>query len=1416
MEAREAPWSLHATATLVDTDVPPQDRQDLAELIRRCSTELSGQAFYADLETSGLDIGCHCRSVKRVWVGTSEAVGEIASATGRHPYVFDPALLDGAIQLFAATLNEDERKTNSIYLVTELHELSVWRIPGVSVLAHAVRIPNATARGVNRVVFDVSIYDPDGSRVARVLGTCARQAKKEHVADAMSSAELLYNVAFRPQADLFSKPPTLPQEGMQPVTWLLIGESSVLVQTLSDRLAKGGSVCVFLSHGAVFAEQATLRFTTNFDHAEIDRTLDTIRDRHLPPLQGIVYLGSQVRRFTDATAANELGQACMRHGIAVLHTLQVLAGREWSSLPPRLWVITRGAQAVRDGDPVTIESAPLWGLGRVAAHEHPELWGGLIDLAPTEDFEKDAVSIETTVLTSTDEQEFVFRRDTRYVARLAREQRVVVPVVPIAFHGDATYLITGGLGGIGLRIAQWMTERGCRHLVLVGRSAPGDEARRVLRELEMTGARIDIRFLDVADEASVRTAIREFAPKLRGIMHAAGTFEDAVLCNQDWSLFERVFRPKVHGAWNLHISTLDVALDHFVLFGSAASVLGSPGQANYAAANAFLEAFAQYRRAAGCPAICINWGLWTNVGMAKTVSELHPNQWNAAGNRSIAPHVALDVLDAALQRDLARVTAISMNWTNIRTLLGGPVVPSLLRELLVVESEAPSVHSLSAMTRPQRREAIVERTRELVAQALGTRAGAIELSANVLDLGMDSLMVMEVLNGLKRSLGIMLYPRELYERPQLGLLTEYLVVEFERMYVGLDQTTEPSSLIGGVLPVEIMSPAAVRERPALRTSGPVFILCSPRSGSTLLRVMLAGHPGLFSPPELHLLPFRGMKERLEKLGNSYLAEGLQRALMELAGLDAAESRREVERLENKDASAQSVYELLQGKAAPRKLIDKSPTYASDFGTLQRAEIMFEGAKYIHLIRHPYPVIQSFVRMRFDKLLGQLDLDPYHLAERVWVRSNTNTLRFLRGVSDDRKLSVFYEQLVRYPEETMRRVCQFLELPFDPAVLRPYEGVRMTDGVTKRSAPVGDVNFHNHSKIEKDLADAWRTIPLPMRLSPETITLASSFRYELPDLAAEPSPFQCATPATPRMQEEMVDVRGLATCWCVWGPRDGATILIVHGILDHGAAWDAVARPLAAGGYRVVAPDLRGHGRSAHISPAASYNFMDFLADLAAIGSRFASPFTLVGHSMGAAMAAAYAATHPERVQSLILIEPPLLSSENGRSIDRLRVHLDALSNWAPHIVFSNEAAAEQALCRSNPRLTSEQARVMAARVTEPCPGGVRWCWDARLRTRAGIGYSGTDCFAGASFVEMLRSIGAPMTLVYGNSSDLLRRSDVGDFLQGANGARTIRLDGGHNLHYDVPDALARIIEEHALVLDHISMPVARSNASDLS
>jgi NAD(P)-dependent dehydrogenase (short-subunit alcohol dehydrogenase family)/acyl carrier protein len=178
-ERSDAPWSLHASSTLIDMDEPPDERFDPPAVMARCRTELPGQAFYSDLEAEGADVGRYCRSLKRLWIGSSEAVGELVSGTTRQPCVFDPALLEGAFQLFAATLTEDECKTDCVYIITELHHLSVWRPPGATVLAHVVRTAPAIPRDAYRVMVNVSIYDPGGSLLARALGVCAQRVEKE-------------------------------------------------------------------------------------------------------------------------------------------------------------------------------------------------------------------------------------------------------------------------------------------------------------------------------------------------------------------------------------------------------------------------------------------------------------------------------------------------------------------------------------------------------------------------------------------------------------------------------------------------------------------------------------------------------------------------------------------------------------------------------------------------------------------------------------------------------------------------------------------------------------------------------------------------------------------------------------------------------------------------------------------------------------------------------------------------------------------------------------------------------------------------------------------------------------------------------------------------------------------------------------
>ena len=235
---------------------------------------------------------------------------------------------------------------------------------------------------------------------------------------------------------------------------------------------------------------------------------------------------------------------------------------------------------------------------------------------------------------------------------------------------DATYLLTGGLGGLGLRTARWLVDKGARSLVLVGRRDPTKEAAAVIEELSSLGARVAVMAADVSrpeDVARVVGAIASGMAPLRGVIHAAGILDDAPLVNTSFDRFGPVFGAKAQGAWNLHWATRELSLDFFVLYSSVASVLGSPGQGSYAAANALLDGLAHRRRGEGRAGLSVNWGPWAEVGMAAALDERQQRRRREAGVAAISPaegFFALDVLqergataDGRVPRALERVPA---------------------------------------------------------------------------------------------------------------------------------------------------------------------------------------------------------------------------------------------------------------------------------------------------------------------------------------------------------------------------------------------------------------------------------------------------------------------------------------------------------------------------------------------------------------------------------------------------------------------------------------------------------------------------------------------------------------------------------------------------------------------------------------
>ena len=338
---------------------------------------------------------------------------------------------------------------------------------------------------------------------------------------------------------------------------------------------------------------------------------------------------------------------------------------------------------------------------------------------------------------------------------------------PIRFKADASYLITGGLSGFGLAVAEWMLQNGARHLALVGRSGASSEAaQRAVARLQEMGGEITALAVDVASAPEVERLFATIAaelPPLRGIVHSAMVIEDSTLLQQSREKFHRVTAPKIAGAWNLHTFSADLELDHFVLFSSVSAVIGNPGQSSYAAANCFLDVLAHHRRERRLPALAINWGMLKDVGYVSRTAGLEASLQHH-GFVGFTAAEATAILGRLLQTDAAHVGAFRFHGRRrAENLMGFAKSPRFAAVFAGGDSSASGENSsarasILALPPEEQLAACTARLAEEVAHVLRASVGQLDLHCPLNQLGFDSLMSVELANRLEGVFGISLPP----------------------------------------------------------------------------------------------------------------------------------------------------------------------------------------------------------------------------------------------------------------------------------------------------------------------------------------------------------------------------------------------------------------------------------------------------------------------------------------------------------------------------------------------------------------------------------------------------------------------------------------------------------------------------------
>jgi acyl transferase domain-containing protein/acyl carrier protein len=567
-------------------------------------------------------------------------------------------------------------------------------------------------------------------------------------ADAVDPAAWVHEIAWRSQP----RTGTASIPDLAGTSWTVFADQGGMADSLAARLQAAGAACTIVEAGQAY--------TSGRDgFAIVPGNPQHMRQlwQDLPPAAAanIIYLWGL---DPIAHAGRPVSEAAMPACAGLLHIAQVLGERDGCEGASRAWVVTRGAQAAARPHRVSIPQASLWGLTRTLALEYPDRAWRRIDMDPDAPAADDA-SLWDEIVNAGREDQVAFRGGNRLVARL-------VPAPPVAraasvsLRHDATYLVTGGLGALGLHTARWLASRGARHIALVGRSGARDSAQARIATLQQQGVQVTAMTADVSLEADVTRLMRqlEVLPPLRGIVHAAGVLDDGLVAQQTWTRFATAMAGKADGAWHLHRATSACPLDFFVLFSSGVSVLGSAGQANYAAANAAIDAIAQDRRAQGLPALAVNWGPWAEAGMAAASGRDGHRRFSREGWGSIPPDAGLDLLGRLLQGQAPQAAVLPVDWAVVAghesALARAPLLDDVRTQSAAVTPARPAfdLAALHGASEAARRSALEAYISEHVCRALSVKA--VDPEEEIGLLGLDSLMALEVRNAIDRDLGV--------------------------------------------------------------------------------------------------------------------------------------------------------------------------------------------------------------------------------------------------------------------------------------------------------------------------------------------------------------------------------------------------------------------------------------------------------------------------------------------------------------------------------------------------------------------------------------------------------------------------------------------------------------------------------------
>jgi NAD(P)-dependent dehydrogenase (short-subunit alcohol dehydrogenase family) len=649
---------------------------------------------------------------------------------------------------------------------------------------------------------DLRLFDSTGEPVADVAGLKLEPLAKVRPQEE-TVADWFYCLGWEvsaPNADEVGAPSSAG-------TWLIFADAQGVAERVVERLEVAGQACQVVENDAL----PSLRDDAALGEAIVRERLEQVLADD-STCCGVLYLRGLDATPTEVLTAEALMRDQYRAAGALLLVIQALAAVEGSE-PPALWVATQGVMAIGETDrALALSQAPLWPLGRTAAAEHPRSWGGLIDLDPATDADTSAAELLQAVHAGDRENQVAYRGGERYVARL--ERRTVDVTRTLSLRPDGSYLITGGLKGIGYELARWMIDQGARHLILVGRTrlpdrmtwqtlddtAPQIDLVRKVQALEEAGAEVMHPALDVTDEQQIVDFLEEHReqgrPPIRGVLHAASVWQDRdgkslvrPLTQTELASIETIFPPKIVGAWLLQQHLRDQPVDFFKFFSAGAALLGSAGQGNYAAANGFLDTLAHELSRQGRKAVSCNWGPINGVGFSATdEGRMIHNLWERRGVKSISPAQVLEATGLLIAHGWPQAGVMCTDWDLLKQSYSETLsVPwyGKLVDVSVVQRKVDILAVLEQTEPSERLETFAEFLQSEVVAVMGfSAAEAPELDQGLFEMGLDSLLALELKNRIQSAVRRDFPVTAVFDYPTINALAGFLLRDILELSCG--------------------------------------------------------------------------------------------------------------------------------------------------------------------------------------------------------------------------------------------------------------------------------------------------------------------------------------------------------------------------------------------------------------------------------------------------------------------------------------------------------------------------------------------------------------------------------------------------------------------------------------------------------